>query len=121
MDGRSFKDVLFGGQKPIREALFAELGHSRAVKTKHWKYIAVRYPTELQAKLDKGVTFTGFDGKPIPRPYLTRNGHLGHYASKANPHYFGRDQLFDLQHDPEENHNVFADKPERNYSLPLIC
>lgn len=112
MDGRSFKSVLFGDQAPIRDVLFAELGHSRAVKTKEWKYIAVRYPQALQAQLDAGKRVNGFDGKPIALPYLTRNGHLGHYASKQNPHYFERDQLFDLTRDPQENSNIFAQKPE---------
>ena len=42
----------------------------------------------------------------IFRPYLTRNGHLGHYASKSNPHYFDADQLYHLSSDREEDQNV---------------
>ena len=30
-----------GSQSPLRQVLFGEMGHSRAVKTKDWKYIAV--------------------------------------------------------------------------------
>jgi arylsulfatase A-like enzyme len=112
MDGRSFKPALFGNPAPVREIVFAELGHSRAVKSKQWKYIALRYPSALQKKIANGVTFRGFKGAPLPAPYLTRNGHLGHYASQENPHYFEADQLYDLRKDPEENNNIASQKPE---------
>lgn len=112
MDGVSFKSVLAGSQKPIRQVLFGELGHSRGVKTKEWKYIAVRYPEHLQKRVDRGETFKGFDGNQLDRPYLTRNGHLGHHASKKNPHYFDADQLYNLKTDPAETKNVFEGNPE---------
>jgi arylsulfatase A-like enzyme len=112
MDGLSFKSILFGDQKPLRKALFGELGHSRCIKTKDWKYIAVRYPDALQTKIDNGATFRCFKGEPMPLPYLTRNGHLGHWASHFNPHYFEADQLYNLKTDPKENANVFAQHPE---------
>lgn len=112
MDGVSFKSVLFGSDAPVRDVLFGELGHSRSIKTKEWKYIAVRYPESLQRKVDAGLTFQGFDGEAIDLPYLTRNGHLGHYASQVNPHYFAADQLYRLTEDPEETRNLFRDNPE---------
>ncbi|MEM7790123.1 MAG: sulfatase-like hydrolase/transferase [Verrucomicrobiota bacterium] len=112
IDGLSFKSALFGNQEPIRNVLFGELGHSRAIKSKEWKYIAIRYPPELQKRIDDGEIFMGFDGEPIPLPYLTRNGHLGHHASKDNPNYFEPDQLYNLIEDPEELNNVFRSNPE---------
>jgi len=112
IDGVSFKEQLFGSQEPIRDVLFSELGHSRAVKTKNWKYIAVRYPEDVQKKIDAGQKFKGFDGKMMDLPYLTRNGHLGYHASSQNPHYFEADQLYNLTSDPEETENVFASNPE---------
>ena len=113
MDGVSFKSVLAGSQERLRDVLFGEMGHSRGVKTEQWKYIAVRYPPEVQAKIDKGRKFNAFrNGPPLDRPYLTRNGHLGHHASQANPHYFEADQLYNLKTDREENHNVFNKRPE---------
>ncbi len=111
MDGLSFKRVLFGDTRPIRDVLFAELGHARAVKTKEWKYIAVRYPEEIQRKIDRNATFNGFKGEKLKVPYLTRNSHLGHYAAARNPHYFERDQLYNLGSDPEELKNVQSDQP----------
>ncbi len=81
------------------------------VKTQDWKYIAVRYPKKLQERIDRGATFKGFDGATLKRPYLTRNGHLGHYASRENPHYFESDQLFHLKSDAEEMQNVYERHP----------
>jgi len=112
MDGLSFKSVLFGDRKPLRNVLFGELGHSRAVKTKEWKYIAVRYPADVQKKIDRGQKFNGFKGEKLARPYLTRNGHLGHYAAAKNPHYFELDQLFNLRTDREELENVYGRNPK---------
>lgn len=112
IDGISFKPVLFGSKKPLRKILFAELGHARAVKSENWKYIAVRYPNQIQKKIDEGKTFRGFQGEELTLPYLTRNGHLGHFAAKQNPNYFAPDQLYDLENDPEENNNIFNQNPE---------
>lgn len=111
MDGVSFAPQIFGDRSPVREVLFGELGHSRMVKTQDWKYIAVRYPKKLQERIDRGTTFKGFDGATLKRPYLTRNGHLGHYASRKNPHYFEPDQLFHLKTDVEEIRNVYERHP----------
>ena len=111
MDGVSFAPQIFGDRSPVREVLFGELGHSRMVKTQDWKYIAVRYPKKLQERIDRGTTFKGFDGATLKRPYLTRNGHLGHYASRKNPHYFEADQLFHLKSDVEEIRNVYERHP----------
>lgn len=117
VDGISFKPALFGASESIRNFLFSELGHSRAIKSKQWKYIAVRYPEPLQRRVDRGETFTGFDGGDLERPYLTRNGHLGHYASRVNPHYFDADQLYNLEKDPEENHNVYEQHPDETQCM----
>ncbi len=111
-DGISFKPILFGERKPLRDVLFAELGHSRAVKTKRWKYIAIRYPDDIEKRINQGRLFNGFKGEKLKRPYLTRNGHLGHYAAAKNPNYFQPDQLYDLKADPEEHRNIMAQKPE---------
>lgn len=113
IDGMSLKPVLSGSQKPLRQILFGEMGHSRGVKTDEWKYIAIRYPTKVQQKIARGQKFRAFgDSPPLNRPYLTRNGHLGYHAAKHNQHYFEVDQLYHLKTDPEENENVFDKHPE---------
>jgi arylsulfatase A-like enzyme len=60
MDGVSFKPVLFGERKAVRQSVFGEMGHSRGIKTKRWKYIAVRYPAEVQRRIEQGKKFPAF-------------------------------------------------------------
>lgn len=53
LDGRSFLPVLDDPKAAWREALMLENGHTRAVVTDQWKYVALRYPPEVQAKIDE--------------------------------------------------------------------
>ncbi len=111
-DGVSLKTIIETGNGESHSSLFSELGYARAVKTKDWKYIAVRYPEDVQDKIDRGETFPGFEGRILDLPYLTNNSHLGYYASKNNPHYFEVDQLYDLKTDSAETVNVVDQHPE---------
>ncbi|MCF8392230.1 MAG: sulfatase-like hydrolase/transferase [Bacteroidales bacterium] len=111
-DGISLKSIIETGTGEAHSSLFGELGYSRSVKTKDWKYIAVRYPENVQDKIDRGETFSGYEGEILEYPYLTQNSHLGHYASINNPHYFELDQLYDLNADSAETVNCFDQYPE---------
>lgn len=111
-DGMSLKSIIETGSGEGYTSLFSELGYSRAVKTKDWKYIAIRYPEDVQEKIDNAETFPAFDGGNIPYPYLTRNSHLGYHAARNNPHYFKVDQLYDLNADSAETVNLVEDHPE---------
>ncbi len=112
-DGLSFKSAMHGDQTPLREVLFGEMGHSRCIKTKNWKYIAIRYPDKIQKLIDKGRSFNAFKNNPrLERPYLVRNLHLGHFAAKANPNYFAVDQLYDLNNDRDEVNNIAYKYPK---------
>jgi len=111
-DGRSLKSIIESGTGEAHSSLFGELGYSRAVKTKDWKYIAIRYPEDVQEKIDRGDTWIGFKGGTLEYPYLTQNSHLGYYASLRNPLYFELDQLYDLQADSAETVNVLDQYPE---------
>lgn len=111
-DGMSLKSIIETGTGEAHTSLFGELGYSRAVKTKEWKYIAIRYPESVQDKIDRGETFTGYLGEILDYPYLTQNSHLGHYASINNPHYFELDQLYDLSADSAETVNVLDQHPD---------
>jgi len=111
-DGKSLKSIIESGSGEAHSSLFGELGYSRAVKTIDWKYIAVRYPEDVQQKIDRGGSWIGFKGGTLEYPYLTQNSHLGYYASLRNPLYFELDQLFDLQADSAETVNVFDQHPE---------
>ena len=108
-DGVSLKDVLSGSKKPVHDYLYFELGYARAIATKEWKYISVRYDSEKEQKILKGKMFNGFKNRKIPLPYYTRNSHLGYHSSRHNPLYFERDQLFDLINDPKEKTNLYSE------------
>jgi len=112
VDGISLKSIIESGDGDAHPSLFAELGYSRAVKTREWKYIAVRYPEEVQLQIDRGESFPGYEDRVLDYPYLTNNKHLGHFASKNNPHYFEPDQLYDLTEDSAETVNVADQHPE---------
>ncbi len=111
-DGISLKSIIETGIGEAHTSLFGELGYSRAVKTKDWKYIAIRYPEDVQDKIDRGETFAGYQGEILDYPYLTQNSHLGHFAAANNPHYFELDQLYDLNADSAETVNVLDQHPE---------
>lgn len=99
MDGKSFFNILLG--KPYsRSSLFLEITTERAVVTDdYFKYIAVRYPKEIQQKIDVGEVFTHWC-LPISKAHHTYN------AEKDYPSYFDMDQLYNLKNDPKEQNNL---------------
>ncbi len=117
IDGRSLRPLLEGSHAEIHAALFFELGYARGVMTRNYKYIAVRYPPDIQARIDRGEKFNGFyspsqgidERKALAHPYLVKNSHLGHFSSQQNPHYFELDQLYYLAADPAEDNNLLYD------------
>jgi hypothetical protein len=113
IDGMDLMPVLTGKRVHTRDSLYCEIGHTRAVITQRWKYLAFRVPpTVRQAwgddpklKITHIHRVAGGDG-------TERGQGLKHYAK----HYFDRDQLYDLQDDPREVNNL-ADKPEYKHVL----
>jgi arylsulfatase A-like enzyme len=69
LDGRSMLPILADPKAPWREALLLENGHTRAVVTDQWKYVALRYPPAIQARIDE-VDRTGV------YPRLTRKAEI---------------------------------------------
>ncbi|MCS6859402.1 MAG: sulfatase [Abditibacteriales bacterium] len=102
LDGRSLLPLLTGQETSWRDAVFLEIGYTRAVVTERWKYIALRYPPQRQKAIQDGTL-----GRP---PYhLDTSLGLQQRAHKAHPHYFDADQLYDLQNDPDEQVNLAND------------
>jgi arylsulfatase A-like enzyme len=120
MDGVSLKPVLMGSSKPVQEALFLQLGYACGVKTDTMKYIAVRYPKEIEEKISLRETFKGLLKETLKQPYLTMHAQLCSWAAGSNPHYFERDQLYDLVNDPEEKVNLFTQKPEEAKKMQAL-
>jgi arylsulfatase A-like enzyme len=104
MDGRSLGPV-FGGEKPRRwrDHLYFEMGSARAVCTKDWKYIAVRYSKERIDQIKRARP----ESLPKLMAYIGRMG-IGTRGAQ-NPGFFDYDQLYDLREDPKEQRNLAAD------------
>jgi arylsulfatase A-like enzyme len=123
MDGISLLPVLEGSNEPVREALLLQMGYAHAVKTDGWKYIAVRYPEKIEQMLDRGEVdpkWTHPGWKQPPQPYLIQHIQLANWSYEKNPHYFARNQLFDLKNDPGEQHNLFAEMPEKAAEMKAL-
>jgi len=103
MDGHSFLPLLFGKKEaPVRDHVYLEMGHARAVATKDWKYIAVRYPQEQIAIIKRATP------ERLPR-VMSYIGNLGigtRGAERAG--FWDADQLYDLRTDPDERTNLAA-------------
>ncbi|WP_462317183.1 sulfatase family protein [Marinilabilia sp.] len=113
LDGVSLKNTLRGATEPLHDYLFFEIGFARGIKTKDWKYIAVRYDEKTERQIANGHVWTGWNGHTHTQPYYIRNSHLGYHSVLLNKNYFDRDQLYDLKNDPFEKNNVAAENPEK--------
>ena len=121
IDGKSLKEVITNNSKaPVHDHLFFELGYSRAIRTKDWKYVTVRYPDAVNTKITNGETFNGINGTQVPSPYYIPNVSLGGLAAAQYPLYNIKDQLFDLKNDPYETTNLFNTQPQKSTELRNI-
>jgi arylsulfatase A-like enzyme len=79
------------------------MGHARGVATRNWKYIAVRYPKEQIAAIQRARP------ADLPRAmsYIGRLGIGVRGAERAG--FWDEDQLYDLRQDPDERMNLAAD------------
>jgi len=114
VDGKSLLPILASGKSAIewRESLLLEIAYAKAVVTRDWKYIAVRYPEDLLKKMVaegnmKDYTWNGRiarDKKDGTKPAVIR-----YEADKDFPAYSDLDQLYNLENDPYEQTNLAAD------------
>ena len=115
VDGQSFLPLLTGGDYE-RDSLFLEISSERAVVTDDgYKYIAVRHPPEIQERVDDGEVLDHWG-------YPPDDDHASYGAHEYFPAYFDQDQLYDLDEDPEEQHNLaddpaYADRLDRMQDL----
>jgi len=120
IDGVSLSKVLKGNKKPVHDHLFLELGYARGVVTKDSKYIAVRYDEKTEHKIKKGIKFDGWEGRKLEFPYYVRNQHLGYHSGIYNKNYFDKDQLYDLNNDPDEKNNIYNSNTEKAEEMKTL-
>jgi len=114
LDGKSLKNIITTNTNdPIHDYLFFEMGYSRAIRTKDWKYITVRYDDATNTKIANGGTFNGPNGTQVSLPYYIPNVSLGSLGAASYPLYHQKDQLFNLIDDPYETRNIFDLNPEK--------
>jgi len=111
VDGQSLFPLLTGEALalPGRDSLYFEFGHTRAIRTERWKYIAWRPPESLIREIESGEmdTLCTHFGRPIRLDLVSPD--LITASLLQHPHYFEPDQLYDLESDPYERANLASD------------
>jgi arylsulfatase A-like enzyme len=102
MDGRSVKPLLQENCHRWPSNLYMEMGYARAVLTRDWHYIAVRFPEQISRDIPSG-----------DRRLVDQNGWpsagLDYKEPERFPAYFDADQLHDLGKDPDQQVNLATD------------
>lgn len=133
-DGTSYLPVLNGKPQDEDRILYFELGYARAIRKGDWKYLAVRYPAELEnmtmeerervleewnaERRRKHLRIVTEDASK-PFSHLTAipgGGDAERGSTGSYPGYFDRDQLYNLKRDPGEQQNLAKD-PEYKEKL----
>lgn len=107
IDGLSLKPLLQKSNVNWRNSLYLEMTYTRGVVTKDFKYIAVRFPKDIQ-KLVNETNRREFTQEGVR---LNTNESDKYQISKIYPGYFDDDQLYNLKNDPHEKNNL-AYNPE---------
>ena len=102
MDGVSLAPLFENPQADVRKYVYAEMGASRAVRTKDWSYMALRFSKDQVEEMRKSErllekTLTGLSG--------------GISRGRENPESMSYDQLYNIASNPEETKNL-APNPE---------
>jgi len=127
LDGHSIRPVLEGKSESVRESLYFEMGHTRAVRKGDWKYLALRYTEEARkmpmarrkAILERVNANLKRRGKKVhstnPADRFSHisivpgGGDAEHGSMGKYPAYYDEDQLYNLAEDPGEQRNLAAD------------
>ena len=123
-DGSSFRQLLNGNKIENRESFYFELGYARAVIKGKYKYYAVRYcgfaknrTPQQRAEILKEFNYwrefrnmVVVNRDPL-KPYshlmiIPGGGHAENETYGKKPGYFDKDQLYDLETDPDEQNNL---------------
>jgi arylsulfatase A-like enzyme len=96
MDGVSLATLFEDPTTSVRDHVYCEIGASRAIKTKDWTYMALRFTSdqveEVEARPNSLKRLLGLSG--------------GVARGAANPAAFDYDQLYDTSRDSDETRNL---------------
>lgn len=128
-DGESFAPYLDGEEQYGGRILYFELGYARGIRKGDFKYMAIRYPEEIEnmtlaertqaleewnAERRRKHLRIVTEDPTDPFSHLTAvpgGGDAERASTGSYPSYFERDQLYDLSKDPREQVNL-ANNPE---------
>jgi len=101
-DGLSILPLLKGEDKPVRDALLLEVGYGRAIVTKDWKYIALRFPDFEWPEIERqgGLKNVNYNASSASAGF--RIAGMKYYPN----HYYDFDQLYDRRKDAGEQKNL---------------
>jgi arylsulfatase A-like enzyme len=99
VDGVSITPLFKNPKANVREYIYAEMGASRAVRTKDWSYMALRFTMDQAEEMRERERFlektlTGLSG--------------GISRGRENPESMNYDQLYNIAANPEETKNLAA-------------
>lgn len=107
IDGRSLMPLLQNKETNWRSSLLLEITYSKAIVTDSWKYIAVRFPEEIENKIAKDKdNLYNHEGTLYSKDNPDGRLKVRYHADKQYPGYFSYDQLYNLQADPGEQNNL---------------
>jgi arylsulfatase A-like enzyme len=114
-DGVSILPILKGSDQPVRDRLLLEVGYGRALVSKDWKYIALRFPEFELPEIEKqgGLSNVNYNADSASANF--RIAGTKYYPN----HYYDFDQLYDRRKDPGEQTNL-ADNPEYSGQLKIM-
>ncbi|VGO20846.1 sulfatase family protein [Pontiella sulfatireligans] len=102
MDGVSMAPLFKDQMSPIRDYVFNEMGASRAVKTKEWSYMTLRFTTDQVEEMRKNE-------RSIEKTLAGLSGGIS--RGRDNPNSLSYHQLYNLKKDRAETNNL-VDNPE---------
>ncbi len=105
VDGMSLLPIINDPVSEQRNSLYLEVAYTRGVVTKDYKYIATRFPTEIQKQITK-ANRKKFNQEGLR---LDQGNRVRYRSDKKFPGYFDDDQLYDLHVDSLEQHNLVGD------------
>lgn len=127
IDGIDLMPLLAGKTDKTRDSVFCEIGYTRAVVTKEYKYLAFRVPPSRQISREDNLKIMRAAAKKTPSKqrslevnpdgrvthiHRTPGGdgtELGSGMKHYRKNYFDADQLYDIIKDPRETNNLAND------------